>query len=100
MLYMKKKKIFKGILTLILMICSLLSIGYLAYSLTLYQGIETFYRIYGVIILIYFFLLLSYLELRSIKKKTMKSFFIPAIINILFIFGEIYGSYYLNKIYK
>lgn len=97
---MKKKKIFKGLFTIILMICSLLSIGYLAYSLTLYQGIETFYRIYGVIILIYFFLLLSYLELRSIKKKTMKSFFIPAIISILFIFGEIYGSYYLNKIYK
>ena len=97
---MKKKKIFKGILTLIIMICSLLSIGYLAYSLTFYEGVETFYRIYGVIILIYFFLLLSYLELRSIKNKTMKSFFIPAIISILFITAELYGSYYLKKIYK
>ena len=82
------------------MICSLFSIGYLAYSLTLYEGIETFYRIYGTIILIYFFLLLSYLELSSIKKKGFKSFLIPAIISIIFISAELYGSYYLKKIYK
>ena len=97
---MKKRKILKAMLTLIIMICSLFSIGYLAYSLTLYEGIETFYRIYGTIILIYFFLLLSYLELSSIKKKGFKSFLIPAIISIIFISAELYGSYYLKKIYK
>lgn len=97
---MKKRKVLKAMLTLIIMICSLFSIGYLAYSLTLYEGIETFYRIYGTIILIYFFLLLSYLELRSIKKKGFKSFLIPALISIIFISAELYGSYYLKKIYK
>ena len=97
---MKKRKVLKAMLTLIIMICSLFSIGYLAYSLTLYEGIETFYRIYGTIILIYFFLLLSYLELSSIKKKGFKSFLIPAIISIIFISAELYGSYYLKKIYK
>lgn len=97
---MKKRKVLKAMLTLIIMICSLFSIGYLAYSLTLYEGIETFYRIYGTIILIYFFLLLSYLELRSIKKKGFKSFLIPAVISIIFISAELYGSYYLKKIYK
>lgn len=97
---MKKRKVLKAMLTLIIIICSLFSIGYLAYSLTLYEGIETFYRIYGIIILIYFFLLLTYLELRSIKKKGFKSFFIPVIISIIFISAELYGSYYLKKIYK
>ena len=66
---MKKKKIFKAMLSIIIILLSLFSIGYLAYSLTFYEGVETFYRIYAIVILIYFFLLLSYLELRSIKKE-------------------------------
>ena len=97
---MKNKKIFKAMLSIIIILLSLFSIGYLAYSLTFYEGVETFYRIYAIVILIYFFLLLSYLELRSIKKKSMKSFLIPAFISIVFISAELYGSYYLKKIYK
>ena len=97
---MKKKKIFKAMLSIIIILLSLFSIGYLAYSLTFYEGVETFYRIYAIVILIYFFLLLSYLELRSIKNKSMKSFLIPAFISIVFISAELYGSYYLKKIYK
>ena len=95
---MKKKKIFKAMLSIIIILLSLFSIGYLAYSLTFYKGVETFYRIYAIVILIYFFLLLSYLELISIKKKSMKSFLIPAFISIVFISAELYGSYYLKKI--
>lgn len=97
---MKKKKILKTFITLLLLLIELVSLCFFTYSLILYEGVETFYRIYGVIILIYFFLFLSYLLLRSIKKKTMKSFVIPAILTVLIIGIEFAGYYYLTKIYK
>ena len=97
---MKKKKILKTFITLLLLLIELVSLCFFTYSLILYEGVETFYRIYGVIILIYFFLFLSYLLLRSIKKKTMKSFIIPAILTIVIIGIEFAGYYYLTKIYK
>ena len=40
---MKNKKIFKAMLSIIIILLSLFSIGYLAYSLTFYEGVETFY---------------------------------------------------------
>lgn len=97
---MKKKKILKTFAIFILLLIELISLCFFTYSLILYEGVETFYRIYGVIILVYFFLFLSYLLLRSIKKKTMKSFVIPAILTIVIIGVEFAGYYYLTKIYK
>lgn len=97
---MKKKKILKTFMTLILLLIEIISLCFFTYSLILYKGVETFYRIYGVIILIYLFLFLSYLLLRSIKKKGFKSFIIPAIITIIVIAIEFAGYYYLNNIYK
>ena len=64
----------KASLSIILILIQLTSLGLLGYSLVLYKGVETFYRVLGTIILIYFFLLLSYLLLNSIKKKNTKSF--------------------------
>ena len=97
---MKKKKILKTLAIFILLLIELISLCFFTYSLILYEGVETFYRIYGVIILIYLFLFLSYLLLRSIKKKNMKSFVIPAILTIVIIGVEFAGYYYLTKIYK
>ena len=97
---MRKKKILKTFAIFILLLIELISLCFFTYSLILYEGVETFYRIYGVIILIYLFLFLSYLLLRSIKKKNMKSFVIPAILTIVIIGVEFAGYYYLTKIYK
>ena len=97
---MRKKKILKTFTTLLLLLIELISLCFFTYSLILYKGVETFYRIYGVIILVYFFLFLSYLLLRSIKKKTMRSFLIPAILTVIVIGCEFGGYYYLTKIYK
>lgn len=97
---MRKKKILKTLTTLLLLLIELVSLCFFTYSLILYKGVETFYRIYGVILLVYFFLFLSYLLLRSIKKKTMSSFIIPAILTVVIIGCEFGGYYYLTKIYK
>ena len=97
---MRKKKILKTFAIFILLLIELISLCFFTYSLILYEGVETFYRIYGVIILVYLFLFLSYLLLRSTKKKNMKSFVIPAILTIVIIGVEFAGYYYLTKIYK
>ena len=97
---MRKRKILKTFVTLLLLLIELISLCFFTYSLVLYKGVETFYRIYGVIILVYFFLFLSYLLLRSIKKKTTRSFIIPAILTVIIIGCEFGGYYYLTKIYK
>ena len=97
---MRKKKILKTFTTLLLLLIELVSLCFFTYSLILYKGVETFYRIYGVIILVYFFLFLSYLLLRNIKKKTLSSFIVPAILTIIVIGCEFGGYYYLTKIYK
>ena len=97
---MKAKKLIKSFITLILLILQLVSFGFFSYSLYLYEGVETFYRIYGVIILFYLFLLMSYLLLRSIKKKRYTGFVVSVIITLLIIGVEFGGYYYLTKIYK
>ena len=97
---MIKKKILKTFITLILLVIEIISLCFFTYSLILYEGVETFYRIYGIILLIYFFLFLSYLLLRSIKKKTLSSFLVPAILTVIIIGCEFGGFYYLTKIYN
>lgn len=97
---MRAKKIIKSILTIILMLIELGSLVLLSYTLILYKDVETFYRIIGIVILVYLFLLISYLMLNSIKKKSIKGFIIPAIISIILIALQITGYYYLNKVYK
>ena len=96
---MKKKKLFRALVTILLIILQLLGLGFIIYALVLYKGVETFYRVLGTIILIYFFLLLSYLLLNSIKKKNTKSFIALIIFTLLIVGIEFTGFYYLNKIY-
>lgn len=97
---MKKKKVLKGLLTILLIILNIISIIMVGYSLILYKSVETFYRIMGILIMIYLFILFSYLLLRSIKKRKSISFIIPCIFMIIFILVEVVSSYYLSKIYK
>lgn len=97
--FMKKKKLFRALVTILLIILQLLGLGFIIYALVLYKGVETFYRVLGTIILIYFFLLLSYLLLNSIKKKNTKSFIALIIFTLLIVGIEFTGFYYLNKIY-
>ncbi len=96
---MKKKKLFRALVTVLLIILQLLGLGFIIYALVLYKGVETFYRVLGTIILIYFFLLLSYLLLNSIKKKNTKSFVALIVFTLLIVGIEFTGFYYLNKIY-
>ena len=97
---MKKTKALKAIITIILIILQLIAIGLMTYALILYKGVETFYRIFGIIIVLYFFFFLSYLLLKSIKKKKIKAFIVPLIITIILIIIEVVIFYYLNKVYK
>ena len=97
--FMKKKKLFRALVTILLIILQLLGLGFIIYALVLYKGVETFCRVLGTIILIYFFLLLSYLLLNSIKKKNTKSFIALIVFTLLIVGIEFTGFYYLNKIY-
>ena len=97
--FMKKKKLFRALVTILLIILQLLGLGFIIYALVLYKGVETFYRVLGTIILIYFFLLLSYLLLNSIKKKNTKSFIALIVFTLLIVGIEFTGFYYVNKIY-
>lgn len=97
---MKKIKYIKLVTSIILMILNVISICFFSYSLILYSGVETFYRIFGLLFLIYFLILMGYLTLRNINNKKHLPFIICVIITILFISVEFIGYYYLNKIYK
>lgn len=90
----------KALLSIILILLELISLGLLGYSLVLYKGVETFYRIYGIIVLLYLLIFISYLLLRSIKKKKKSAFVIPLILCLLVSIIQFGGYYYLNKIYK
>ena len=94
------KKHIKIYITITLMIINILSLSFFSYSLILYKNVETFYRIFGILILTYFLVLLSYLTLMSAIKKKKKRFIIFSILIILFSIIEFTGYYYLNKIYK
>lgn len=97
---MKKGRITKLIIWFIIALIQLSSIILLCYSLTHYKGIETFYRIYVVIILIYLLIFTSYISLTNIKTQKSKSYIISIILSILFSIIAFVGYYYLNNIYK
>lgn len=97
---MKKGRITKLIIWFIIALIQLSSIILLSYSLTHYKGIETFYRIYVVIILIYLLIFTSYISLTNIKIQKSKSYIISIILSILFSIIAFVGYYYLNNIYK
>ena len=97
---MKSKKLIKAIITILLLIIQIISFGFFSYSLYLYKGVETFYRYYGILILLYLLIFITYILLRSIKKKRLTGFIIAAIFAILIIGIEGAGYYYLTKIYK
>lgn len=97
---MKKGRITKLIIWFIIALIQLSSIILLSYSLTHYKGIETFYRIYVVIILIYLLIFTSYITLTNIKTQKSKSYIISIILSILFSIIAFVGYYYLNNVYK
>lgn len=97
---MKAKKIFKAFITIILLIVQIISFVFFSYSLFLYKGVETFYRLYGIVILLYLLVLMSYLLLRSIKKKGLTGFTVAMVITLIIIGVEFGGHYYLTKIYN
>ena len=97
---MKKGRITKLIIWFIIALIQLSSIILLSYSLTHYKGIETFYRIYVVIILIYLLIFTSYISLTNIKTQKSKSYIISIILSILFSIIAFVGYYYLNNVYK
>lgn len=94
------KKALKALITIFLLIVQIISFIFFTYSLILYKGVETFYRIYGIIILLYLLFLMSYLLLRGIKKRNVLGFIISVIITLLIIGIEGFGYYYLTKIYN
>lgn len=97
---MKRKQIIKGIIAIIVLIIGIISLVLFGYSLYLYKGIETFYRIYGVILLAYILIFLTYLIIRFCPKKKIKGFITCIIILLIVSAIEITGYYYLTKIYK
>lgn len=97
---MKKTRIIKGIIAIATIIVSFVSLGLFGYSLHLYNGIETFYRIYGVIILLYISIVLSYSILKTTTKKKIKGFIIAVVISLIFSFAECALYYYLTKVYQ
>lgn len=97
---MKRIRIVKLLIWFVIALIQLSSIILLSYSLTHYKGIETFYRIYVVIILIYLLIFTSYISLTNIKTQKLKSYIISIILSILFSIISFTGYYYLNNVYK
>ena len=97
---MKKLKLLKILISILLMILNIVSICFFSYSIILYNGVETFYRIFGILFLVYFLILFGYLLLRNAHSKKSIGFIICSIITVVFISVEFVGYYYLNKLYK
>ncbi len=97
---MKKLKLIKILISILLMILNIVSICFFSYSIILYNGVETFYRIFGILFLVYFLILFGYLLLRNAHSKKSIGFIICSIITVVFISVEFVGYYYLNKLYK
>ena len=76
------------------MILNIIAICFFSYSIILYNGVETFYRIFGIILLSYFLILMGYLLLRNAYSKKHIGFIICSIITVLFISVEFVGYYY------
>ena len=93
-------KLFRLILSLILIILQIIGINLVGYTLMLFEGVETLYRILGIVVLVYFFLFFSYLLLRSVKKKSKLSIIIPVFLVILLFIIEGAIFYYVTKVYK
>ncbi len=97
---MNFKRIIRFFISSILLIAQIISFSFFSYSLMLYKGVETFYRYYGIGILLYLLLFMSYLLFRGIRKKKTTGFIVATIVTIIIIGIEAFGYYYLNKIYE
>lgn len=97
---MKRKKTIKLIISLLLILLEFSSLVLFSYSLYLYKGVETFYRYYVIIILLYLFVVLGYSLLRSIKKVRWIKFVISAVVTLLLIVCQAVGYYYLTRVYN
>jgi len=97
---MKRKRKTRAIITILLILIELASLILASYGIILYKGVETFYRAFGILILLYFFFFLSYLLLRSIGKKNTSAFIIPVLLSIIISTISFVGYYYLTKVYN
>ena len=96
----RKTRKFKALFVILLILIQLVSVVLASYSIILYKGIETFYRAFGILILVYLFFFFSYLLLRSIKRKSKAGFVILVLLSLIISAASIAGYYYLTKVYK
>ena len=96
----KRNRLLRLIISGLFIIVQLISLVLLSYSIILYKDVETFYRYFAILIFIYFFFFFSYLLLRSIKLKTVKSILIPLFFSILISALSCGVYYYLTTIYN
>ena len=96
----RTSRIIRLIISTLLILIQLSSLVLLSYSIILYEDVETFYRYFVILIFIYFFFFFSYLLLRSIKLKTLKSIIIPVLLSLIISAISCAGYYYLSFIIK
>lgn len=95
----KASKIFRFIVSLLLIIAQLGGVILVGYTLVLYDGVELLLKVLAMAILIYLFFFFAYLLLRSIKRSRI-AFIIPMLLSIIVILAEGAVFYYLTKVYK
>ncbi len=96
---MKKFKAL-NIISIILSLILIFSVGFTIYTLYLLSGIETFYRIMLIIILILFLLLFLYSLFDSVKFLKKKKFTIYSILTIIMSIICIAISFVIYKVYS
>ncbi len=96
----KRNKLIRLFASFLFIVIELMSLILITYSIILYKNVETFYRCFAILILVYFFFFLSYLLLRSIKLQSKKSILIPVIVSIIISSISFGGYYYLSQIYS
>lgn len=96
---MKKFKAL-NIISIILSLILIFSVGFTIYTLYLLSGIETFYRIMLIIILILFLILFLYSLFDSVKYLKKKKFTIYSILTIIMSIICIAISFVIYKVYS
>ena len=96
----KKTRILRAIISLLFIFALLGGVVLVGYTLLLFKGIETLYRILGFAISVYFFFFLSYLLLRSIKKPNAISLILPLLFTLIVVIAEGALFYFVNKYIK
>ncbi len=89
-------KIFKYLFIVLILISTL----FLSYSLILFNGVERFYIICGILLVIYISSILIYSLIFSFKGKKFKKFMTTLIISIIFVSIYSVGGYLIYNVYS